>query len=336
MHQTVKYRLEMMLGVDRWSGEPGLPANALATTLFAANKAVIAEMIAAAAAQAVGRGRFLGANAERMRVATQLRGVIRKVGMIAKVLDPAVFPEIAQQARAPRSASYQALVASAGAIKRAVAPAAIKEAFVARGMAADFDVKLGELMEALQGATGRKAGGRGMQVGGTAGLLAYSRRGLAIVRELNAIMTVLLEDDPARLAQWKSVSRVQRGAKRSASEDGAAVVANSPGEPGATVPASSPLELGGGAPVVADAPASSSSESRSLVSSGSDLRTELIRFANEFKSAPDAVRLPETVVYAPAGRAGSGRSTACPVHGNGNGAGEGRDQRALPLGPAGS
>jgi hypothetical protein len=214
MNQIVKNRFEMFVGVNLFSGQPGLPANARATALFADNQIVVANLTNAGAAQEEGRGLFQGASADRLRISTDLRGVVRKASGIAKVLDPAAFPGVRQQVRGPVSNSYQALIASALAIKTAVTPVAVKAAFVDRGMAADFDVELDDLAVSLQDATARKGVGRGKLVGGTTGLLAESRRGLAIVRELDAIMDVILDNNPALLAQWKSVSRVQRPPQR--------------------------------------------------------------------------------------------------------------------------
>jgi hypothetical protein len=81
-------------------------------------------------------------------------------------------------------------------------------------MAADFDTELEDLAESLEEATARKGLGRSTRVGGTVGLLAESRRGLGIVRELDAIMDVVLADLPALLSEWKSVSHVKRPPQR--------------------------------------------------------------------------------------------------------------------------
>jgi hypothetical protein len=214
MNKIVKNRFEMFVGVKLFSGRTGLPANARATALFADNQTVITNLTTASAAQEEGRGLYSGAAADRLRIATELRELVRKASGIAKVLDPAAFPDLRQQVRGPISSSYQALIASALAIKNVVTPAATKAAFVDRGLAADFDVELDDLATSLQEATARKGVGRGKLVGGTTGLLAESRRGVAIVRELDAIMDVILANNPGLLAEWKSVSHVQRPPQR--------------------------------------------------------------------------------------------------------------------------
>src|SRR5688572_17385402 len=164
MNQIIKNRFEMFVGVNLFAGKPGLPVNARATALFALNQTVVTNMTTAGAAQEEGRGIFQGATADRVRIGTELRALVRKATGIAKVLDPATFPEIRQQVRGPRSSSYQALIASANAIKPAVTPAAVKAAFVDRGMVADFDTELEDLADSLQEATARKFTGRGTLV----------------------------------------------------------------------------------------------------------------------------------------------------------------------------
>jgi hypothetical protein len=214
MNQIVKNRYEMFVGVDLFAAKPGLPANARATALFALNKTVVTNMTAASAAQETGRGVFQGATAERARLGVELRALVRKATGIARILDPETFPEIREKVRGPRSSSYAALIASAMAIKAAVTPEEVKAAFVDRGMAADFDTELSDLAESLQEATARKGLGRSTRVGGTVALLAESRKGLAIVRELDAIMEVILASNPGLLAEWNSVSHVQSAPER--------------------------------------------------------------------------------------------------------------------------
>jgi hypothetical protein len=210
MNQLAKNRLEAFIRIRLFSTVAGLPANARATALFALLLLVENEMITAGTAQADGRGRYRGGSGDRKATAKALRAMLRKINNTAKSLDPVEFPGAALQFRLPYSSSYQALITAALAIKTAASEAAIKPALVARGMAADFDVELGDLIEALQEATDRKFEGRGAQVGGTAVLLTASRRGLPYIRELDAIMENILADLPLLYANWKSASHIQR------------------------------------------------------------------------------------------------------------------------------
>lgn len=92
----------------------------------------------------------------------------------------------------------------------------IKAAFVDRGVPADFDETMTDLIEALEDATQRKSSGLSQQSGGTAGLDDAARRGVALVRELDAIMTHLLRNSPSLMAAWKTASRIQRDPQSSA------------------------------------------------------------------------------------------------------------------------
>jgi hypothetical protein len=210
MNQLAKNRLEAYIRIRLFSTVAGLPVNARATALFALLFLVETDMLTAGTAQADGRGRYRGATADRKATAKALRAMLRKINITAKTLDPGEFPGAALQFRPPYSSSYQALIATALAIKTAASEAAIKPALIARGMDADFDVELGDLIEALQEATDRKFEGRGVQVGGTTVLLSASRRGLPYVRELDAIMQNILAELPLLLANWKSASHIQR------------------------------------------------------------------------------------------------------------------------------
>jgi len=86
----------------------------------------------------------------------------------------------------------------------------IKAAFVARGVPAEFDETMTDLIDTLEDATQRKSSGLSEQSGGTAGLEDAAHRVVALVKELDAIMTHLLRNRPSLKAAWKTASRIQR------------------------------------------------------------------------------------------------------------------------------
>ena len=133
---------------------------------------------------------------------------VRGLAKVARSLDPVAFPGIAQEVRGPRTSSYQALLAAARAILQRVTP--IKAAFVERRVPADFDKTMTDLIDTLEDATQRKSSGLSKQSGGTAGLADAARRGVAVVRQLDATMTHLLRNSPSLKAAWKTASRIQR------------------------------------------------------------------------------------------------------------------------------
>jgi hypothetical protein len=200
--------MEMLDRVGDFGATPGLPANPLATTLMAQIKAVADQMRGQGTAQVSGRGVFRGGTADRRRIAAELREHVRGLAKVARSLDPVAFPGVAQEVRGPRSSSYQALLAAARAILQRVTP--IKAAFVDRGVPATFDETMNDLIDTLEEATQRKSSGLSEQSGGTAGLADAARRGVALVNELDAIMTHLLRNSPSLMAAWNTASRIQR------------------------------------------------------------------------------------------------------------------------------
>jgi hypothetical protein len=86
----------------------------------------------------------------------------------------------------------------------------VKAVIIAHGAAADFDETIQGLIADVEEATGRKSSGRSKQSGGTAGLQAKAREGVAQVKRLDAIMTLLLRNEPSFQAAWKSASHIQR------------------------------------------------------------------------------------------------------------------------------
>jgi hypothetical protein len=200
--------METLDRVGDFGTTPGLPANALATTLFPQVKAVANQMRTNGTDQTSGYGVFRGGTTDRVRIGSQLRQLVRDIVKVARVLDPVAFPGVAQGVRGPRSSSYQALLAAARAILERVTP--IKAAFVDRGVPADFDETMNDLIDALEEATQQKSSGLSEQSGGTAGLADAAKRGVQLVKELDAIMTHLLRNSPSLKAAWKTASRIQR------------------------------------------------------------------------------------------------------------------------------
>jgi hypothetical protein len=81
-------------------------------------------------------------------------------------------------------------------------------------MPADFDVRLRSLIDDLKQATARKQIALADQVGSTAGMRARLREAVQAVRELDVIMSLLLVNDPAMYAAWKSTSHIERAPRR--------------------------------------------------------------------------------------------------------------------------
>jgi hypothetical protein len=197
--------------VDFGADHPLTPAMPAVTTLLTQLGITVTALGGYADDQDIGRGEFRGGSAYRQMVADQLRTQMRPINKIARALKPAQFPGVREQFRMPPSGSYSKLIARAEGFISAIAP--IKQAFVDRGMAADFDTALAAKKAELVAATGLKNSGHATQMSGTAGLLAKSREGMEILHELDAILSHQYRDNPALLAAWKGACRVERDAE---------------------------------------------------------------------------------------------------------------------------
>jgi hypothetical protein len=202
-------RLIMFGRVDRYGIEhPLTPANTQATNFYTQLKSVITNMETAAQNQVAGLGESRGGTDDCRRLADELRATMRDIGKTARTLNRDLFPGVAQELRMPRSKKFEVLLAAARAFLERVTP--IKATFVERGLPADFDQVLSGQIAALEAATSRKHDGRQTRRAGTLGLSVVSRRGMEIVRGLDAIISNRLrKTDPVLLGVWKSASRVQ-------------------------------------------------------------------------------------------------------------------------------
>jgi hypothetical protein len=194
--------------VDFGANHPLIPAIPAVTTLLGDLDVVLTSLIDWGDDQAFGRGQFRGGSAFRQSVAEEVRALMRPINKIARALKPAQHPGVREQFRMPSSGSHSALIAGAEAFVAAATP--IKQLFVDRGLPATFDTELTAKKTALVAATGQKNAGQAMQMAGTAGLLAQSRVGLDLLRELDAILSYQYRNDPALLAAWKGACRVER------------------------------------------------------------------------------------------------------------------------------
>jgi hypothetical protein len=215
-------RLVMFGRVDRYGIEhPLTPANPQATGYYTQLQSVITEMETALQNQLSGTGESRGGSDDRRRLATELRASMREIGKTARTLDPELFPGLAEELRMPRSQKFEVLLAAGRAFLARVTP--IKATFVERGLEADFDVELGAQIAALEAATERKHDGSQTRRAGTLGLDTMSRRGMEIVRGLDAIISNRLrKTNPVLLGVWKTASKVQSNPVRTAATASAA------------------------------------------------------------------------------------------------------------------
>ena len=164
------------------------------------------------AGQSSGELGFHSGTITRRQMADELRADMRAVNQMAKGLPKAEFPGVRELFLMPRSGSYEALIARANAFLDKIGP--IKSVFVDRGLPADFDEQLADKLAAVDTASGTRDSARSQRVGGTAGLDAKADDALAVVREMDPILSFQYRNDPALLASWKSACHVDRDPSR--------------------------------------------------------------------------------------------------------------------------
>jgi hypothetical protein len=131
---------------------------------------------------------------------------LRPIAMIAKEIFGRTG--IDKAFRLPRSSSSnQPLLAAAAAMADAAERA--KDAFLARGLPADFVDKLRAAAARVDTARKERRDSARRHVTSTAAVEDLLRRGRSAVRQLDALLRPRLEDDPALLAAWESAILVR-------------------------------------------------------------------------------------------------------------------------------
>lgn len=166
--------------------------------------------------QVSGNATERGGTTHRNQLKRALLEAMRIINRIARTLDPVVYPMARDHFRMPDSRSFTNLIATAHAF--AAHAQSLTQDFIDRGRPASFIADLRALASQVEAIAQVKHVGRQTQVGGTAGIEAHARRGIAIMRELDAILSPLLAADPAKLATWKSAAHLDRRKPATANE----------------------------------------------------------------------------------------------------------------------
>jgi hypothetical protein len=167
------------------------------------------------AGQVGGFGEFQGGVAERQQLAKELRAQLREIELCAEAMDPATAPVPAEQLQTPESRSFQIILDTASSFVTVLTPLPVQQAFIDRDFPATFVADLSTLTTKFAEATGRKYAGRQTQKGGTLGVDQSAEKGVAIVKELNAIVTKKLrKTDAVLLGVWKAASRLEQAPQR--------------------------------------------------------------------------------------------------------------------------
>jgi hypothetical protein len=204
----------------------------------------------------------------RAKAASDLRERLLEIARLARTLD---HSEAGKLARVTASRGYYALRANAGAFLK-VLPDLAQE-FIDREFPEDFVEDLQRHIDRFDAATDIQRTGGTMRISGTAGLYAVSRRGMAIIMELDAILSRLLKhSDPGLYGAWKAAAHVERQPQRKQrSQENTAYPTAPPAEP---LPASDIVPQESSAPPVPTAPVTLLSTSTDAMASGTIVQKE--------------------------------------------------------------
>lgn len=221
MKAKSKRCLELLDRVSAFFDEHAiLTFGARGTALIAQVDTTADSLRAYGANQVNGLGEFMGGVAERQLLATELRTQLKEIEQAAEAMDPATAPVPAEQLQRPRSKSFQALLDTAASFVTVLTPLPAQQAFIDRDFPATFVADLATLATQFAAATGRKYAGRQTLKGGTLGVDQATEKGLAIVKELNAIVTKMLRTtDPVLLGVWKAAARLEQAPRPAPEEE---------------------------------------------------------------------------------------------------------------------
>jgi hypothetical protein len=208
MNKEIDSRMIMFDRVDRFCAQPEIVLPTGGQTLITELQTINTKLEQLGGNQVTGRGERGAGVATRQQTAAELRALVRAIAKVAASLNPVLYPGVAEQFKAPQSNGYAALLNSARAIVDGLVPP-IRAVFIDRLGQPLLD-RLPVLLTQFESNTDLKHAGRDEMVASTAALGFVSQRGMAIVRELDPIVTVLLKDKPELLVAWDSVSRVER------------------------------------------------------------------------------------------------------------------------------
>jgi len=156
-------------------------------------------------------GSYLAAQGATKKTQALRRALLRKhmaaIARIAKADLPGA-PAL-EPLRMPKGNPSTERVAAA-AHGMAKAAAAFSDVFIAAGLPVNFTQQLADAADALLACVAERAQCRGVRGGATEGIRTQLSEGRKIVAVLDVFVTASLDNDPALLANWNIVKRVQR------------------------------------------------------------------------------------------------------------------------------
>jgi hypothetical protein len=209
MNNLNNRRLVMLDSVTEFGENHTLnPAIARVTVLYGQIAASATTMRNLGGSQVEGFGDVRSAVSESAVLRDEVLGDMRAISKIARALPAADFPGVREQFRMPARYSYQGIADTARAFITNATP--LSQVFIDRGRPATFIEDLTTVLAAFDTSRQRKQAGRHGHIGSTAGLEVTGRKGVAAMRELDAILSPIYEPNPVLFAAWKAATQIER------------------------------------------------------------------------------------------------------------------------------
>ena len=189
---------------------------------FAELEALAEELRITAGRQSGAHRAFRQEAVRRGAASAALHEWMADVAFVARSLPAGQAPGAAERFRMPRSQSYQAQQATAKAFIKALRE--LQATFAERGLDEEAIAQAEALLEQIEQANGAKNSRYLRRIESTAKLMLTSRRALAVVREIDAILQRKLRATPALLAEWNFARHVHRPWKKRSAQPAGSMI----------------------------------------------------------------------------------------------------------------
>jgi hypothetical protein len=206
-------RYEMFLRVRRHGTDEAasLAANSFVTSLFDSLSQVVTELETYTNAQSSGLTSARQSSRSKAVARDELERDLQAISRTARSMALSL-PGLEQKFRFTRDLKDQDLLTTARMFASDALP--LKAEFVKRGLSANFLEDLEDDIQAFEEALTQRTQGTATHINATAAIDDLIERGMKIVRELDAIMRNIYENNSGKLAAWLSASRVERAPRR--------------------------------------------------------------------------------------------------------------------------
>jgi hypothetical protein len=189
------------------------PVGSKAAELLGQIKTAETDAASGGTGQETGGGAMRAGTQTKADLYDELYEDLRAINRTAKAL-AADVPGLDEKFRMPRSPSYGQVLTSARAFLADATPLAAS--FIEYEMPADFLADLAADIAAFEAAEDDQGAGLTNRVGATRTVAQAIMAGIAALRKLDPLLRNKYRNDPVRLAEWFSASRVERTAAKAA------------------------------------------------------------------------------------------------------------------------